>query len=168
MIRVAPWQPCLTWPETLFRTQRAHSPCRFLTTDADALRYSQNNLIRCALEYQQRREHADFVVTAFLKAHEALQQPCEGGTRIHAPRFPFSAHRDRALAVYLRLWTWRGGAAACGPRGIRQQSIMARGPRNDICARRSDKTCLGTCPSAAASRYARRRYAQNRDAQNRD
>jgi hypothetical protein len=54
-------------------TQGAHSPCRFLTTGADALRYSQTNLIRCALEYQLRREHAGFVVTAFLKAQEALQ-----------------------------------------------------------------------------------------------
>jgi hypothetical protein len=32
-----------------------------------------NHLIRCALKYGLRREHADFVVTAFLKAQEALQ-----------------------------------------------------------------------------------------------
>jgi hypothetical protein len=54
-------------------TQGAHSPCQFFTTDADALRYPQNNLIRCALVYQLCREHDDFVVTAFLKAQEALQ-----------------------------------------------------------------------------------------------
>src|SRR5260370_37172833 len=55
--------------------QGAHSPCRFLTTDTNALRYSQINLIRCALKCELRREHADFVVTAFLNTQEALQQP---------------------------------------------------------------------------------------------
>src|SRR5216684_3497846 len=136
--------------------QGAHSPCRFLTTDTNALRYSQINLIRCALKCELRREHADFVVTAFLNTQEALQQPCEGGTRIYAPRFPFSAHRDRALAVHVGLWARRGGAAACGPRGIRKQSIMARAPRNHICATRRGHE---TFPGVAAGRCARRRYA---------
>src|SRR5450631_2083097 len=170
MIRVAPWQ-CLTWRGNHASLGRKRYPdarrtlaVSILTTDADALRYSQINLIRCALDDQLRREHADFVVTAFLKAQEALQQPCEGGTRIYAPRFPFSAHRDRALAVYLGLWARRGSAAARGPRGIRQQSVMARGPRNDICAagrshERSRRRSRKACPGGAAARCARRRYA---------
>src|SRR5712675_1605872 len=63
---------------------------------------------------------------------KALADPCEGGTRTYAPRFPFSVRRDHAHLVDFDLWAWRGGAAARRSRGLCQQPVMARGPRNNI------------------------------------
>jgi hypothetical protein len=90
-------------------TQGAHSPCRFLATDADALRYSENNLIRSALEYQLRREHADFVVTAFLNAQRLCSNPAKVELASMLPGFRFLL---TAIVLSLSILVFGLGAAA--------------------------------------------------------
>src|SRR6267378_2649922 len=150
----APWQRCLTRLEMLIRDAGGRSLCRFFTTASDTLRYSQFRLIRSDRRYPLSREHGQSVATAFPIAQRPSQTPCEGGTRTYAPRFPFSVRRDHAHLVDFDLWAWRGGAAARRSRGLCQQPVMARGPRNNICpARRGHRACFGD----AACRYAHRR-----------
>jgi hypothetical protein len=90
-------------------TQGAHSPCRFLATDADALRYSENNLIRSTLKYQLRREHADFVVTAFLNAQRLCSNPAKVELASMLPGFRFLL---TAIVLSLSTLVFGLGAAA--------------------------------------------------------
>jgi hypothetical protein len=62
---------------------------RFLTTDADTYAILKNNLIRCLLVYLLRREHANFVVTAFPLAHWPLQIPAKVELASMLPGFRF-------------------------------------------------------------------------------
>src|SRR3979490_829093 len=75
MICGAPWQRCLTAPETLIRPARRRIRSPIFNNGRGYLRYSQNNLIRCVLLYPLRREHANFVVTAFPPAQRAFAEP---------------------------------------------------------------------------------------------